>query len=230
MKGKPTKVDIKIDCTFMETSLLSVNWGFNTADQSDRFTIAGKLNNIPAVALNAFVVPYMSVTATGTIQEMLFDFKGNPKGIGGTFKIKHKDLKVSILDKDSKQKKGVLSAVVNIFVKSDSGKFPESVEVKDVERDPTKSFFNLFWKGIEDGLKKTLIGINVDKAKKTVEKTKESVKEVKSTVKDVKTSVKEVKKDISKAVSNPKNETEKPKEKKGLFRKVFNKKEKTETQ
>jgi hypothetical protein len=230
MKGKPTQVDIKIDCTFMKTSLLSVNWGFNTADQGDRFTIAGKLNNIPAVALNAFVVPYMSITATGTIQEMLFNFKGNPNGIGGTFNIKHKDLKVSILDKDSKQKKGVLSAVVNIFVKSDSGKFPESVEVKDVERDPTKSFFNLFWKGIEDGLKKTLIGINVDKAKKTVEKTKESVKEVKSTVKDVKQSVKKAEKDISKVVSTPKNEAEKSKEKKGIFRKVFNKKEKTETQ
>jgi len=230
MKGKPTQVDIKINCTFMKTSLLSVNWGFNTADQSDRFTIAGKLNNIPAVALNAFVVPYMSVTATGTIQEMLFNFNGNPKGIGGTFNIKHKDLKVSILDKDSKEKKGVLSAVVNIFVKSDSGKFPESVVVEGVERDPTKSFFNLFWKGIEDGLKKTLIGINVDKAKKTVEKTKESVKEVKNTVKDVKTSVKKAEKDISKAVSMPKKETEQPKEKKGFLKKVFNKKEKTETQ
>ncbi len=230
MKGKPTQVDIKIDCTFMKSSPLSVNWGFNTADQSDRFTIAGKLSNIPAVALNAFVVPYMSITATGTIQEMLFNFKGNPKGIGGTFNLKHKDLKVSILDKNSKEKKGVLSAVVNIFVKSDSGKFPESVIVEDVERDPTKSFFNLFWKGIEDGLKKTLIGINVDKAKKTVEKTKESVKEVKSTVKDVKKSVKEAGKDISKAVSTPKKEPEKTEEKKGIFRKIFNKKEKTETQ
>lgn len=230
MKSMPTQVDIKIDCTFMETSPLSVNWGFNTADQSDRFTIAGKLTNIPAVALNAFVVPYMSVTATGTIQEMLFNFKGNPKGIGGTFNLKHKDLKVSILDKDSKKKKGVLSAVVNIFVKSDSGKFPESVTVENVERDPTKSFFNLFWKGIEDGLKKTLIGIDIDKTKKTVEKTKETVKEVKNTVKDAKASVKEAKKDISKAVkSTQKTETEKPKEKKGIFRKVFNKKENPET-
>lgn len=229
MKGKPTQVDIKINCTFMKTSLLSVNWGFNTADQSDRFTIAGKLNDIPAVALNAFVVPYMSVTATGTIQEMLFNFKGNPKGIGGTFNIKHKDLKVSILDKDSKKKKGVLSAVVNIFVKSDSGKFPESVVVEDVERDPTKSFFNLFWKGIEDGLKKTLIGIDVDKTKKTVEKTKETVKDVKSTVKEAKASVKAAEKDISKAVkSDQLKETEKPKEKKGILKKVFNKKENPE--
>lgn len=229
MKGKPTQVDIKINCTFMKTSLLSVNWGFDTTDQGDRFTIAGKLNNIPAEALNAFVVPYMSITATGTIQEMLFNFKGNPKGIGGTFNLKHKDLKVSILDKDSKKKKGVLSAVVNIFVKSDSGKFPESVIVEGVERDPTKSFFNLFWKGIEDGLKKTLIGIDVDKAKQTVEKTKESVKDVKSTVKEVKTSVKEAEKDISKAVTAPDKGAEKPKEK-GFFKKVFKKKEKTETQ
>lgn len=224
MKGKPTRVDIKIDCTFMKTSLLSVNWGFDVADQSDRFTIGGKLSNIPAVALNAFVVPYMSITATGTIQEMLFNFKGNPKGIGGTFNMKHKDLKVSILDKKSKEKKGVLSAVANIFIKTDSGKFPESVVVEDVERDPTKSFFNLFWKGIEDGLKKTLIGIDIGKTKKTVE-------DAKATVKDVKSSVKDVENNISKAISNPKKENEKkPEEKKGLLKKIFNKKEKTETQ
>lgn len=224
MKGKPTQVDLKIDCTFMKTSLLSVNWGFDVADQSDRFTIGGKLSNIPAIALNAFVVPYMSITATGTIQEMLFNFKGNPKGIGGTFNMKHKDLKVSILDKKSKEKKGVLSAVANIFIKTDSGKFPESVVVENVERDPTKSFFNLFWKGIEDGLKKTLIGIDIGKTKKTVE-------DVKATVKDVKSSVKDVQNDISKAISNPEKENEKkPEEKKGLLKKIFNKKEKTETQ
>lgn len=189
MKGKPTDVDIKINCTFMKTSALSVNWGFNTADQSDRFFITGKLNNIPAVALNAFVVPYMSVTATGSIQEMLFNFKGNPKGIGGTFNLKHKDLKVSILDKNSKEKKGVLSAIANIFIKSDSGKFPESVVVEDVERDPTKSFFNLFWKGIEEGLKKTLIGISADKTKKNVQKAEKAVKNVKEAVKETKNEI-----------------------------------------
>lgn len=230
MKGKPTQVDIKIDCTFMKTSPLSVNWGFNTADLGDHFYISGNLNDIPATALNAFVVPYLSISATGTIQEMLFNFKGNPRGIGGTFNLKHKDLKVSILDKESKEKKGMLSAVANIFIKTDSGKFPESVIVEGVERDAKKSFFNLFWKGIEDGLKKTLIGINVDKTKKTVENTV-------STVKDVKNSVKEAKKDISNAVVSVKTalptqkiEPEKPKEKKGLLKKIFQKKEKPENQ
>lgn len=237
MKGKPTNVQIKIDCMFMKSSPLSVNWGFNTADQGDRFTIAGNLDNIPATALNSFVVPYLSVSATGTIQQMLFNFKGNPKGIGGTFNIKHKDLKISILDKNSKEKKGVLSAVANIFIKTDSGKFPESVVVEGVERDPTKSFFNMFWKGVEDGLKKTLIGINIDKTKKTVEGAVNTVKDVKSSVKDVKNSVKQAKEDISKELASPKTnmpkeekKPETPKEKKGLFKKIFKKKENPETE
>lgn len=237
MKGKPTNVQIKIDCMFMKSSPLSVNWGFNTADLGDHFTIAGNLDNIPATALNSFVVPYLSVSATGTIQQMLFNFKGNPKGIGGTFNIKHKDLKISILDKNSKEKKGVLSAVANIFIKTDSGKFPESVVVEGVERDPTKSFFNMFWKGIEDGLKKTLIGINIDKTKKTVEGAVNTVKDVKSSVKDVKNSVKQAKEDISKELASPKTnmpkeekKPETPKEKKGLFKKIFKKKENPETE
>ncbi|REC46064.1 hypothetical protein [Chryseobacterium sp. 5_R23647] len=237
MKGKPTQVAIKIDCEFMKTSPLSVNWGFNVADLGDRFSISGRLANIPARALNSFIVPYLSVSATGTIQEMLFDFKGNPKGIGGAFNLKHKDLKISILDKKSKEKKGFLSAVANVFIKTDSDKLPESVIVEGVERDPTKSFFNMFWKGVEDGLKKTLIGINIDKTKKTVEGAVNTVKEVKSSVKDVKNSVNQAKEDISKDLAAPKTNTskeemkaEKPKEKKGLFKKIFKKKENPETE
>ncbi len=117
---------------------------------------------------------------------MLFNFKGNPKGIGGTFNLKHKDLKISVLDKKSREKKNLLSAVANLFIKSDSGKFPESVVVEGVERDPTKSFFNMFWKGIESGLKQTLVGINVDKTKKKVEKAEKKIESVKKSIKDAK--------------------------------------------
>lgn len=226
-KGKPTKVDIKINCSFMNFAPLSVNWNFDVADQRDIFYISGKAVNLPAQGINPFIRPYLHVTATGTIQEMLFNFKGNPKGLGGSFNLKHKDLKVAILDKNNQEKKGFLTAVANLLVKSDSGKLPEDVSVEDVERDPTKSFFNLFWKGIEQGLKKTLIGINIDKAKKTVENAKTTVKEVKKDVKGMKQSVKEIKQEIKK------NSNEKPKEekeKKGFLKGIFNKKEKSGTE
>lgn len=220
-KGKPTKVDININCSFMNLSPLSVNWSFDVADQNDAFAISGKTSNLPASGINPFIRPYLHVTATaGTIQEMLFNFKGNPAGLHGAFNLKHKDLKIAVLNKHNHEKKGLLTAVANIFIKSDSGKFPESVMVENVERDPTKSFFNLFWKGIEQGLKKTLIG-------KNVEKTEAKVKNAVSTVKDMKESVKEIKQEIKNKKLTPTTEEER-KEKKRFFNKIFKKKEDSE--
>ncbi|CEJ67754.1 hypothetical protein BN1195_00030 [Chryseobacterium oranimense G311] len=222
-KGKPTRVDIKIDCSFMNLAPLSVNWNFDVADQNDRFSIAGRTTNLPANGINPFIRPYLHVTATsGTIQEMLFNFKGNPSGLNGAFNLKHKDLKIAVLNKENHEKKGVLTAVANLFIRSDSGKFPEAVAVENVERDPTKSFFNLFWKGIEQGLKKTLIGVNVDKTEKTVKNAVSSVKEVKQTVK-------ELKQDIKAKKEEPKPQEQK-KEKKGFLKGVFKKKEKPGTE
>ncbi|MFP3596400.1 hypothetical protein [Chryseobacterium sp. SIMBA_029] len=225
-KGKPTRVDIKINCSFMNLAPLSVNWNFDVANQNDVFTIAGRAANLPASGINPFIRPYLHVTATsGTIQEMLFNFKGNPAGLNGTFNLKHKDLKIAVLNKNNQEKKGILTAVANLLLKSDSGSLPEAVDVEGVERDPTKSFFNLFWKGIEQGLKKTLIGRNADKTEKKVKKAVSSVKEMKQ-------SVKEIKQEIKKPANNKDNTTpqEEKKEKKGFLKNVFKKKDKPETE
>ncbi len=223
-KGKPTRVDIKINCSFMNLSPLAVNWNFDVANQHDVFAISGRTTNLPVHGINPFIRPYLHVTATsGTINEMLFNFKGNPKGLSGTFNLKHKDLKIAILDKKNHEKKGVLSAVANLFIKSDSGKFPEEVAVENVERDSTKSFFNLFWKGIEDGLKKTLIGVNVDK-------TETKVKKAVSAIKDMKSSVNELKQEVQNKKEEKQQENTPPKEKKkGFLKNVFKKKETPET-
>ncbi|WP_313093287.1 hypothetical protein [Chryseobacterium flavum] len=221
IKGKSTRVDIKINCSFMNLAPLSVNWNFDVADQKDTFAISGKTTNLPASGINPFIRPYLHVTATaGTIQEMLFNFKGNPAGLHGTFNLKHKDLKIAVLNKNNHEKKGFLTAVANVFLKSDSGSFPEAVTVENVERDPTKSFFNLFWRGIEQGLKKTLIG-------KNVEKTEKKVKDAVSSVKEMKQSVKEIKQEIKNKKESSRTEGEK-KEKKSFLNGVFRKKESPE--
>lgn len=223
-KGKPTKVDIKINCSFMKLAPLSVNWNFDVADQRDVFHISGRTVNLPAQGINPFIRPYLHVTATGTIQEMLFNFKGNPAGLNGTFDLKHKDVKVAILDKNNREKKGLLTAVANLVVRSNSGKLPETVMVEDIQRDPTKSFFNLFWRGIESGLKKTLIGKNIDK-------TEEKVKNAVSAVKEAKQSVKELGNEIKNSKQDRKeNAPSQEKKKKGLFKGIFNKKENPETE
>ncbi|WP_261510396.1 hypothetical protein [Chryseobacterium paludis] len=227
LKGKPTQVKIKIDCSFMNLAPFAVDWNFDVANHNDVFAISGKAINLPAEGINPFIRPYLHITAKGTIQEMVFNFKGNPKGLNGTFNLRHKDLKIAILDKNNKEKKNFITAIANLVIKSDSGKFPESVTVENVERDPTKSFFNLFWKGVEEGLKKTLIGINVDKAKNAVKNTVSTVKDVKNTIKDI---------DIKAIKTNNKNTEEKPgqpgeqEKKKGFLKNIFKKKEKPGTE
>lgn len=224
-KGKLTKVDIKINCSFMNLAPLSVNWNFDVANPKDVFEISGRTAGLPAQGINPFIRPYLHVTATGIIQEMLFDFKGNPSGLHGMFTLKHKDLKVTILDKNNNEKKGVLTAIANLVVRSNSGNLPEAVEVSGVERDPTKSFFNLFWKGVEQGLKKTLIGKNIDKTEKKVKNAVSSVKEMKKSVKELKEEIKA--KDVKKEEPKPQEDV---KEKKGFLKNIFKKKEKPETE
>ncbi len=194
MKGKPTHVPIEIHCKFMNVSPMNVKWSFDTAKMDDAFAISGNISDLPAAEINPFIEPYLKIRATGDISDLIFDFKGNYKGLNGLLKMKHKNLRVSIL-KETGEKNKLLSAVANIFVRTDSGKYPESVPVDDVPRDKTKSFFNLFWKGIEEGLKKTLIGKNIEvtekKVKNTVENTKTALEKNKKKLKETKQEVKE---------------------------------------
>lgn len=157
MKGKPTKIPVDIDCKFLATSPMKVHWVLDTQSMDDTFHISGNIQQLSAQRINTFVEPYLNIRTAGNIQNLQFDFKGNKNGIGGDFKLKHKDLKVSLLNQEGEKKK-FLSAVVNMVIKNDSKKYPESVKVERVPRDNTKSFFNLFWKGIESGLVNTLVG------------------------------------------------------------------------
>lgn len=221
MKGKPTRVPIDITCSFMNASPMKVKWSFDTAKKNDAFSISGNISNLPASRINPFIQPYLKIRATGEISDLIFNFNGDFSGIRGLMKMKHKDLKVSLLKK-SGDKDVVLSAIANIFVKSNSGNFPESVEVTGVERDKTRSFFNLFWRGIEQGLKITLIGENAIKTGKNIQN---SVQTTKKTISETKKGIQKTKIEIKEKVEKLKQKS-KPEDakEKGFFQKIFNKK------
>lgn len=220
-KGRATHIPIQINCSFMKTSPMKVNWDFDTANMNDAFTIKGNISSLPAANINPFIEPYLKVRATGNIENLAFDFKGNKNGLGGLLKMKHKDLKVALL-KETGEKNKLLSGIVNIFVKSNSAQYPESVSVEGVERDKTKSFFNMFWKGVEEGLKKTLIGTNVENTEKSVKKT---VDVTKKSVNQIGEDFKSAKDDVKSAVQRKDKPQEEQKE--GFFQRLFKKKEKS---
>lgn len=164
IKGKPTQIPIEIDCKFFGTSPMKVSWLLDTKSADDKFSISGSIHQLSASRINQFVEPYLNLRTMGKIENIQFDFNGNKNGIVGDFKMKHKDLKVSLLNSKGKKKK-FLSALVNMVIKTDSKKYPEYVKVEKIPRDPTKSFFNMFWKGVESGLVRTLVGNNVEEAR-----------------------------------------------------------------
>lgn len=207
--GKPTNVPIVINTMLMATAPLTVNWEFDTAKSDDSFTITGYTGDMPAADLNLFTEPYLKVRATGQISRLAFAFNGDKQTINGTFKMIHKNLKVETLTKGG-DKNVVVSALANIFIKNDSGPNPPAIVIENVERDNTKSFFNFLWRGIEAGLKKTLVGLGSN-AKKidTSEEFPDDEKEIKA-----------LKKVEETARNAPK--------KKGLFRRIFKKKEKAD--
>lgn len=157
MKNKPTVVDIAVNAKFMNASPLIAYWQFDVRNQQDAFKIWGHLSDLPAVRINSFLLPYLKIKATGAIQRLDFNFNGNQQFLTGTMKMKHQELKIAFVDKDGKEKHKLLSGIINWVVTNDSKKYPDAVDIGKVEREPQRSFFNFFWKGLEAGLKKILI-------------------------------------------------------------------------
>lgn len=151
------ETNIDITTQFMGTSPLDVNWRFKINDPKDNFRITGHSVDIPPKAMNGFFEAALNLKAKGEgINQLDFDFKGNDSSADGIYKMVFDDLEVEEL-KDEKALDKVLSAVANIFMKKERTENDEKVEIEDVERDDTRSFWNYLWKCVAKGLEKSLI-------------------------------------------------------------------------
>jgi len=72
------------------------------------------------------------------------------------------DFKVSILNKEKKRKKWLVSTLANIFIaktsKNEEGGFKKGSG--DVNRDQNKSFFNYLWLNLKEGMLKTVTALD----------------------------------------------------------------------
>ncbi|HLS30301.1 MAG TPA: hypothetical protein VK021_05560 [Flavobacteriaceae bacterium] len=150
---------VDIDCQLMGQAPLNVSWTFKVNQPEDNFQIKGKGLNIPPKSLNSFFEPAFNMNASGeNIKAIYFNFYGDKLTAQGEYHMVYDDLKIEVLKKNKDQQKNkLLSFFANLFVnhKNDSG--DKVIEVSDVQRNPTRSFWNYFWKCIFEGLRKTLI-------------------------------------------------------------------------
>lgn len=146
----------KIQSKFMETSPLDITWTFDINNENDDFRIFGSLMNVTSKNMSAFIQPTTNVKIEGQINQMYFDFEGNNNISNGKMELDFKNFDIEVLDKQ-KNKKMVLSWLINLFVKDSSKNGNVKVVVKELERNKTKSFWNYLWKNIEKGLQKSLL-------------------------------------------------------------------------
>lgn len=156
-RKKADDLKIRIQCMFQDTSPLDVNWSLNIMDKTDGFAIMGTVRHFNVEKIDPFLKPYMNASAKGILDRVHFNFKGNDRHSWGQFAIQYDDLKLKIYKKDDRSKVNkLLTAVGNLLVKNDSNGQVKNAEVS-LERIPEKSFYNLLWRSVAEGLKKTLI-------------------------------------------------------------------------
>ncbi|RKR10730.1 hypothetical protein C8C83_2409 [Flavobacterium sp. 90] len=154
---KAPDVKIKVNCQFMKTSPLNVNWSFNVLDQKDSFHIQGTISNFNVVAMERFTKPYINTSFTGKFNKYHFNFYGNDNNAKGNATLDYEDLKVKLFKKNDREKEAKLkTAVANLLLKNDSGDKSKKADV-ELDRIPEKSFYNFLWRSIAESLKKILI-------------------------------------------------------------------------
>ena len=156
IKGLPTLITVDSDFKFYGTAPTTVTWKFDVQNLDDKFAIAGNIQKLSADNVNLFVRPYLNVTLDGKIDYVKFDYHGSSAGIAGKFYFKYKDMYVNFLNKNNGKERKILSTVANWFVKNESTGEPDHVNIEK-KRDPERSFFNMLWQGIMEGLKKYVI-------------------------------------------------------------------------
>jgi len=150
---------VSIDCNFLGAGPLEAIWTFKVNNLNDEFHIKGKGANIPPEKLNSFFEAAYNMNAKGeNIKAVYFDFYGDKKIAQGEYHMVYDDLKVDVLRKTKGQEKNkIYSFFANLLMSHKNESGDQVVKVSDVERDPTRSFWNYFWNCIFSGLKETLI-------------------------------------------------------------------------
>ncbi|MEP6928140.1 MAG: hypothetical protein ABI834_10910 [Ginsengibacter sp.] len=159
---KNNALKISFESKLLATIPVKGNFTFLLHDDEGRFTATGNIPSFDAHLLNEVAVPLALIKLnTGMINSVDFNFTGDNLKAGGKMVMKYSNLKVDVLKHDKNtneiKKKGLISLFANIIVKNDN---PRNGDLREVnphyDRDVQKSFFNLVWKTIFVGMKKTL--------------------------------------------------------------------------
>ena len=156
--------DVKLTSLLMDRGRLDVNMKFNLNDPGGAFEFGGRLGNIDAEMLNSAIRPLSLIEIkSGFIDNMIFKGTGSLNGVRGKLTCYYKDLKIALLEINSKtirlKRKGIASIFANILIIKDDNPSPgAAVRTSNFlfKRPAHSSFFNMIWKGFAEALLQTI--------------------------------------------------------------------------
>ena len=159
-RRKDNRCVVDFRARFLDKAPVNARLVMFLGDPKGRFTIEGDIGAIAAAHLNPLTEPMgLARLDRGEINHLRFAIRGTDSTGDGRVSLSYSHLKVSLLKKDKDQpgydKKGLASLLANLVVNNSSP--PAGPDPKEVhfQRILYKSMFNLIWKTLFTGIKKS---------------------------------------------------------------------------
>ena len=151
---------VNVTSKFLNTATITSQWKLPLTTTNGAFTINGKVGSFDGTKLNPVIEPLgMGSVKSGNINSYTFNLQGTDyKGTGDGILL-YDNLKIKLLKSkdDAIKNKNVTSFVANVFIKDQNPSNGNTRKAAiNFDRVITKSFFNLVWKSLFDGAKKSL--------------------------------------------------------------------------
>jgi len=145
---------------FMDSAPITLQWEFDVNNPNDEFLASGTILDFEAESINSFLEANLRTRAKGRVDEIYFTISGNSVSSVGDLKMNATDFGFVILEKDGLGINKLLTVIGNLFLRKGSKSEHKGYQHGriEVERDPTKSFFNYLWTNVGDGLVSALRG------------------------------------------------------------------------
>lgn len=155
-----------MQCKFNKYSPLTATFVFSLEDTLGKFTLDAEIKNVIAhqISKQSQIFTMIAINSLNA-KKMSFSMEGDATFAKSDFSMLYKNLSIKILEDETdefgdKKQKGLLSFLANNLILYSAnpmpGEKPRIIETY-IERDSLKSYFNLVWKNIHQGVQKTTI-------------------------------------------------------------------------
>jgi len=170
--------------TFLNKGQASTQWNLQLGANNGAFDMTGQITQMDAAAFNAISLPLGMTSVSGQINRLNFSMTGNDLQAQGKLTLLYQNLNIETFKKDmegdSLKAKKWANKLSNALIKNDN---PSKGVVRDADftynRELNKSFFNLIWKSIFEGVQKTVMSKNALNLQKNLKQLKKGNKKKK---------------------------------------------------